>query len=185
MDRHYEYLLLAFDEAEKAKSAGTFPIGAVLVDSDGNVIGRGHNKVFSDGDITAHAEMEVIRQASDKLLDLEAKRFVKNEYTLYSTCEPCPMCTGTILLANIRHIVWAANDEGAGTMRIMKESNQFAKWFDRVTCLAAPYKDLEVKQGLMMAQFYTDRGYENTHWHEKYVTMDERQGTNILHNDRL
>lgn len=46
MDKHYENLLLAFEEAEKARDEGTFPIGAIIVDADGSVVSRGRNRVF-------------------------------------------------------------------------------------------------------------------------------------------
>lgn len=162
-------MLLAFKEAEKAKLKGTFPIGAVLVDSNGEVVGSEHNKVFSDCDITAHAELVLIRNASDKLLDLDNKRFVKHDFTLYSTCEPFPMCTGALLLSNIKRVVWAANDAGAGAMRIIGKNNCLANWFEGVTYEAAPYSDLEIRQGIMMAEFYTTRGYLNTHWQQQYM----------------
>lgn len=56
-------------------------------------------------------------------------------------------------------------------MRIMNESNYFTKWFDRISYLAAPYEDLEIRQGILMAEFYTSRGFENTHWHKKYKNL--------------
>ena len=77
MDKQYEYLLLAFEEAEKAKDEGTFPIGAVIVDSDGTVVSRGH-RVFSSCDSTSHAEVDGIRKAGHKILNVENKKFIPN-----------------------------------------------------------------------------------------------------------
>jgi tRNA(adenine34) deaminase len=85
MDKHYEYLLLAFEEAEKAKDEGTFPIGAVIVDSEGTIISRGRNRVFSNCDSTAHAEVDAIRKAGHKILNVESKKFIDNNgLTLYN-----------------------------------------------------------------------------------------------------
>lgn len=63
LQQHRYFLLIAFEEAEKSLLAGTFPIGAIIVDDDGQVVGRGHNQVFSAEDSTAHAEMEALRDA--------------------------------------------------------------------------------------------------------------------------
>lgn len=124
--------------------------------------------MFSNCDTTAHAEVDLLRNTSDKLLDINNKQFIKNNFTLYSTCEPCPMCTGTILLSNIKSVVWAANDDEAGAIRKMKEGPHFLYWLDQINYIAAPYEDLEMRQGKLMLDFYTSRGFHDTHWHRKY-----------------
>lgn len=98
----YEYLTLALEEADQALIEGTYPIGAIIVDADGNVVSRGRNRVFSECDPTAHAEVDAIRQAGQHLLDVSKKRYTKNDLTLYTTCEPCPMCSCTILMSGIK-----------------------------------------------------------------------------------
>jgi tRNA(adenine34) deaminase len=92
MSKDREYLLAAFVEAERSMKEGTFPIGAVIVNSNGEIISTGRNKVFSQCDTTAHAEVDVIRNAGFLMLNLEEKRFVHGDLTLFTTCEPCPMC---------------------------------------------------------------------------------------------
>jgi tRNA(adenine34) deaminase len=79
LDRYY--LELALEEAEIAFNEGTIPIGAVLVDPDGNVLSKGRNRVFTNSDPTKHAEIDVIRQAGLLLMDTK----YKNKCTLYST----------------------------------------------------------------------------------------------------
>lgn len=160
----YEYLVLALEEADQAFIEGTYPIGAVIVDEGGDVVSKGRNRVFSECDPTAHAEVDAIRRAGKHLLDLDRKRFVKNNLTLYTTCEPCPMCSCTILMSGIKRIVWAADDEEYGGLRRFKEGPHFIHMFDTLSCVAAPYLDLENRQRAMLAKWNISRGLLNTEW---------------------
>ncbi|WP_153977584.1 nucleoside deaminase [Paenibacillus xylanilyticus] len=160
----YEYLVLALEEADQACIEGTYPIGAVIVDEDGDVVSKGRNRVFSECDPTAHAEVDAIRRAGKDLLDLDRKRFTKNNLTLYTTCEPCPMCSCTILMSGIKRIVWAADDEEYGGLRRFKEGPHFIHMFDTISCVAAPYLDLENRQRAMLAKWNISRGLLNTEW---------------------
>lgn len=78
------------------------PFGCVIV-KDGRVIGRGNNRVTSSNDPTAHAEVVAIREASQTL-----GSFQLDGCTLYTSCEPCPMCLGAIYWARPDRIVFAA-----------------------------------------------------------------------------
>lgn len=174
MDKHYEYLLLAFEEAEKAKDEGTFPIGAVIVDSKGTIVSRGRNRVFSNCDSTAHAEVDAIRKAGHKILNVESKKFIANNgLTLYTTCEPCPMCTGTIVLSLIKKVVWAANDADIGAFKKFKEATSelpiYNDLFRDIEIVAAPYVDLEFRQRQMLAEWNNNRGYTDTHWNQELI----------------
>ncbi|MGD0032948.1 MULTISPECIES: nucleoside deaminase [Paenibacillus] len=160
----YEYLVLALEEADQAFIEGTYPIGAVIVDEDGDVLSKGRNRVFSECDPTAHAEVDAIRRAGKHLLDLDRKKFTKNNLTLYTTCEPCPMCSCTILMSGIKRIVWAADDEEYGGLRRFKEGPHFIHMFDTLSCVAAPYLDLENRQRAMLAEWNISRGLLNTEW---------------------
>ncbi|WP_246628111.1 nucleoside deaminase [Paenibacillus oenotherae] len=139
MDRYF--LTIALDEAEIALKEGTVPIGAVLVDPEGNILSKGRNRIFTTSDPTCHAEIDVIRQAGKNLLD---PRY-KNKCTLYSTVEPCPMCSGALILADIARAVWALSDDYLGAMRIMKQGNHFRHKFDKVSVTAMPYRDLAIR----------------------------------------
>ncbi|MEK3874999.1 nucleoside deaminase [Paenibacillus sp. FSL M7-0420] len=178
MDNHYEYLLLAFEEAEKAKEEGTYPIGAVIIDSNGTVVSRGRNRVFSSYDTTSHAEVDAIRKAGHKILDVESKKFVvDNGLTLYTTCEPCPMCTGTIVLSKIKKVVWAANDAEIGAFKKFKERTSplpiYNDLFNDIEIVAAPYSDLEIRQRLMLAEWNNNRGYTDNHWNKEFIRDGE------------
>jgi Cytosine/adenosine deaminases len=88
-----KYMRLALREARKAASVGEVPIGAVIV-KDGEVVGKGYNRIECDKDSTQHAEMIAIRKASRKL---GARRLIG--CTMYVTVEPCSMCAGAAVLA--------------------------------------------------------------------------------------
>ncbi|MEQ9443629.1 MAG: nucleoside deaminase [Cyclobacteriaceae bacterium] len=83
------------------------PFGAIVV-RDQKIIGRGQNRVTSSHDPTAHAEVNAIRDACQQL-----DTFVLDGCTLYTSCEPCPMCLGAIYWARIARIVFAATREDA------------------------------------------------------------------------
>jgi len=138
-DRYY--LNIALEEAEIAFTEGTIPIGAVLVGPDGNIINRGRNRVFTAFDPSCHAEIDVIRKSGKELLD---KKY-KNKCTLYTTVEPCPMCSGAIILADISRVVWALSDDYLGALRIMKEGNYFRHKYDKVSVTEMPYRDLALQ----------------------------------------
>jgi tRNA(adenine34) deaminase len=100
---------LALAEAELAGS--DVPIGAVVVDADDQVIGRGHNEREETGDPTAHAEVLAIREAARHVGEWRL-----TGCTLVVTLEPCTMCAGAIVLARLDRLVFAAYDEKAGAV---------------------------------------------------------------------
>ena len=87
---------------------GEVPVGAVVV-VDGRIAGRGHNRVESSGDPTAHAEILAIGSACDSL---GVPRLTGG--TIYVTMEPCAMCAGAIVLARIERLVYGCRDPKAG-----------------------------------------------------------------------
>ncbi|GGA58621.1 tRNA-specific adenosine deaminase [Edaphobacter acidisoli] len=103
-----DYLRAAIDEARAAEASAEVPVGAVIV-HDGQIIGRGQNRVLRDADPTAHAEIVALRQAG-----LAQNNYRLSNCTLYVTLEPCAMCAGAILHARIDRLVYAASDPKAG-----------------------------------------------------------------------
>ena len=96
MEDHKKYFDEAFEEAFRGvKNNLGGPFGAVVV-MDGKIIGKGCNHVIGENDPTAHAEIVAIREACRKI-----GNFDLSGATLYSTCEPCPMCLSAIYWANI------------------------------------------------------------------------------------
>ena len=100
---------LAIAEAEKALTHDDVPVGAVILDKDGRVIGRGHNEREHIQDPSAHAEMLAIREAAQHI-----GHWRLLETTLYVTLEPCAMCAGAIVLARIPTVVYGTADPKAG-----------------------------------------------------------------------
>jgi tRNA(Arg) A34 adenosine deaminase TadA len=96
---HNRFMALAIEEARSAIRAGDRPFGSVIV-RDGKVVGRGHNRVASSLDPTAHAEVQAIQNAA---ANLRAARL--EGCTLYTSCEPCPMCCGATFYAGIDTLV--------------------------------------------------------------------------------
>jgi tRNA(adenine34) deaminase len=104
-----DFLRAAMAEARDAEAAGEVPVGAILV-YNGEIIGRGQNRVLRDHDPTAHAEIVALRHAARYI---ENYRLVPG-CTLYVTLEPCAMCAGAILHARDARLVYGALDPKAG-----------------------------------------------------------------------
>lgn len=99
-------LALAYEAAE----VGEVPVGCIITDSHGNIIGRGRNRRIENADATAHAEIEAIREACKALGDWRL-----SGCTIYVTLEPCPMCTGAIINSRIPTVVFGARDAETGS----------------------------------------------------------------------
>lgn len=111
LSRDWEPLMReALAEAQLAlETSGDVPVGALLVDSEGNILARGHNEKELLQDPTAHAEMVTLRAASDSLGSWRL-----DGCTLVVTLEPCVMCAGAIQAARIERVVFGAWDERVG-----------------------------------------------------------------------
>ncbi|WP_460871573.1 tRNA adenosine(34) deaminase TadA [Nocardioides pakistanensis] len=101
----------ALAEARSAPDTGDVPIGAVVLDAEGTVIGRGRNEREAVGDPTAHAEVLALREAAR----------VRGEWrlegcTLVVTLEPCTMCAGAAVLSRVARVVFGAYDDKAGAV---------------------------------------------------------------------
>ena len=105
---HSLWMKQALLQAEKAFAAEEVPVGAIVV-HNGKVIGRGHNQKEQFNDPTAHAEMIAITAAANTLGDWRL-----NDCYLYVTKEPCPMCSGAIINARIKMIIFGCYDEEKG-----------------------------------------------------------------------
>ncbi len=101
----------ALAEADRAAAHGDVPVGAVIVDATGSVIGRGHNRRELDGDPTAHAEIVAIRKAA-----ATRGHWRLDDCTLYATLEPCAMCAGALVNARVARLVFGAADPKAGAV---------------------------------------------------------------------
>jgi guanine deaminase len=87
------------------------PFGCVIVDENGSIIGRGNNRVLATNDPTAHAEVVAIRDACRNI-----GHFQLDNCTIYTSCEPCPMCLGAIYWARPMRIIYACSREDAAAI---------------------------------------------------------------------
>ena len=101
----------ALAEAGLAAGSGDVPIGAVVVDASGRVVGAGHNVRERDGDPTGHAEVVALRAAAASV-----GQWRLSGCTLVVTLEPCTMCAGAAVLARVDRVVFGAYDEKAGAV---------------------------------------------------------------------
>ena len=108
-NRDEDYMEMALNEARRAAAIDEVPVGAIVVNRDGAVIGRGHNHPISADDPTAHAEIVALREASRAI-----GNYRLNGATLYCTIEPCTMCAGAIVHSRIARLVFGAPDPKAG-----------------------------------------------------------------------
>lgn len=121
------FMQTALHEARQASARGEVPVGAVLVDAEGQILSQAGNWVEGASDPTGHAEIRVIRAAcarkqSPRLPDCD----------LYVTLEPCAMCAAAISFARIRRVYFAAYDPKGGAV---EHGGQF---FQQPTCHHAP-----------------------------------------------
>jgi tRNA(adenine34) deaminase len=111
MQNNEELMRLAIDVAHSATDAGDVPVGALVINSDGIVIGKGFNEREANNDPTAHAEVVAIRNAAARL-----QKSRLDGCTLVVTLEPCAMCAGAIAQSRISKVVFGAWDEKAGAV---------------------------------------------------------------------
>jgi len=102
MDQHEEWIRKAITVADAAKEHGNHPFGALLVGKDGNLLLSAENTVITGHNATHHAEMNLVNLAWQSLPEADIKGS-----TLYTSCEPCPMCTGAIFWSGIRRVVFS------------------------------------------------------------------------------
>jgi tRNA(adenine34) deaminase len=144
-----DFLQIAFEEAEAAGVRGEVPIGAVLVSDKGQILARAGNRTEEWADPTAHAEVLVIREASEargqpRLPDCD----------LYVTLEPCAMCAAAISFARLRRVYFAAYDPKGGAV------DHGPRFFAQPTCHHKPEVIggvEEQKAGELLKKFFAEK----------------------------
>lgn len=143
------FMMQALSEAEAAAARGEVPVGAVIVDGSGQVIGRAGNRVLELKDPTAHAEMLAIRAAARVM---NSERLIGAD--LYVTLEPCPMCAQAISFARIRRLYFGAFDPKGGGV------DHGPRIFGQKTCHHAPevYGGIsEAASAALLKEFFLNR----------------------------
>lgn len=100
---------LAIQQAFAAQAQGEVPVGAIVLDSRGDILGTGFNRTIQDHDPTGHAEIVALRSAA-----LKMSNYRLPGASLYVTLEPCAMCMGAIMHARLSRVIFAAADPKTG-----------------------------------------------------------------------
>ena len=143
-----KYMNAAFEQAKIAQKQGEVQIGAIVVDNEGNIIGRGYNRRELDEDSTQHAEMIAIRQACQ---NLNSWRLV--DCSLFVTLEPCPMCAGAIINSRIKEVYYGAFDQKAGAAGTVVNLFTVDKFNHHPQVFGGLYKDQSVE---MLRSFFRE-----------------------------
>ena len=130
MDRDFEFMQQAIEEARAAALAGEVPVGAVLV-CDAKIIARAGNRTIRDTDPTAHAEIVALREGARVL-----GNYRLGGTTLYVTIEPCSMCAGAMIQARVERLVYGCDDPKGGAVRSCFEILSDARLNHRVEVTA-------------------------------------------------
>ena len=102
----------AIELAAAARAAGDMPFGSLLAGPDGDVLAEDRNTVLTEQDITAHPELKLARWAARQLEPATAR-----QTTMYTSCQPCPMCTGAIARSGLGRVVFALSGEQLQELR--------------------------------------------------------------------
>lgn len=148
------YLKLALQEAEKADKLGNVPIGAVLVDEEGNVIAKGANEIKTKFDVTAHAEVVTLRNAGQKAM----LKYNENATWLFTTLEPCFACSFFITRSNVKHVVWALSDPYSGGVDDLLASPKIGEKIKALEILSEPVPEYRERSSTLMQNYYKRKG---------------------------
>jgi tRNA(adenine34) deaminase len=135
--------------ARSALATGDVPVGAIVVNKDGVVIGKGSNEREANNDPTAHAEVVAIRSAAARLQNSRL-----DGCTLIVTLEPCAMCAGAIAQSRISHLVFGAWDEKAGAVGSVWDVLRDPRSIFKVEVTAGV---LESECAAVLKEFFSDK----------------------------
>ncbi|MCI7692018.1 MAG: tRNA adenosine(34) deaminase TadA [Oscillospiraceae bacterium] len=143
-----EYMEKALELARKAASRGEIPVGAIVVDKNGKIIGEGFNRREELQSPTAHAEVLAIEQAAKTLKN---RRLL--DCTLYVTLEPCPMCAGAVMNAGLKRLVYGAFDDKNGACASV--AALFDEKFTHIPMVRS--RVLKERCGEILSEFFKDK----------------------------
>lgn len=149
-EKHHTAMTAALEEARLAASEGEVPVGAVVLNAEGNIVARAHNKTRL-GDPTAHAEVLAIRQAAAAG---SSARSTLEDHTLVVTLEPCSMCAGAILASRIPTVVFGSWDDKAGAAGSVFDLLRDRRLPHRCDVVAGLMAD---ESAAMLAEFFEER----------------------------
>ncbi|KAJ6483566.1 cytosine deaminase [Mycena vitilis] len=128
---------MAYDEARKGYDEGGVPIGSVILNENGEILGKGHNQRIQKSSPTLHAEIAALENAGRQ------KAEVYRTATLYTTLSPCSMCTGAILLYKIPRVIIGENVSFKGDEDLLRARGVEVKIMDNEDCEALMRRFIE------------------------------------------
>lgn len=143
-----EYMEKALSLAREAASRGEIPVGAIVVDKDGAIIGEGFNRREELQSPTAHAEVIAIENAAKTL-----KNRRLSGCTLYVTLEPCPVCAGAVMNAGLKRLVYGAFDDKNGACASV--AALFDEKFTHIPMVRS--RVLKERCGEILSEFFKDK----------------------------
>ena len=144
-----ELMRSALAIAQSAFKTGDVPVGAIVINKDGVVIGQGSNEREANNDPTAHAEIVAIRSAASRL-----QKSRLDGCTIVVTLEPCAMCAGAIAQSRISHLVFGAWDEKAGAVGSVWDVLRDPRSIFKLEVTAGV---LENECAALLKQFFSDK----------------------------
>ncbi len=145
---HQKYMRRAYELALKSYNEGGCPIGGVLVDTDGTILGEGHNMRVQENNPIIHGEMSAMRAAG-------ARKNYQGT-TMYTTLSPCLMCTGTILQFHIPRVVVGDTVNSAGNADLLRAQGVEVIILDDPDCIALVKRFREEKPDLWLEDWGGD-----------------------------
>ncbi len=149
MHSYETYMRIALKEASKAYDQGEVPIGALVIDQEGQILGKAYNETLTRNDPTAHAEILAMRQAAEAL-----NNYRLLNCTLYVTLEPCIMCAGAAVHARIQEVVFGAFDGKWGAVESLFHLGDDERLNHRFSVVSGV---LEADCAILMQRFFRER----------------------------
>jgi tRNA(adenine34) deaminase len=153
----HKFLNFTLVEAQKAYKAGNYPIGSMIVSSDGEILSVDRNQCHTNNDISAHAEMLGIRNLGQKL-----SKDNPGENYLFTSLEPCFGCSFFIARTNIKHVVYALKDPHKGGISDLTKIGNFKPFFENIELISAPNDELKEISRKLMRQYFLHIGQKST-----------------------
>jgi tRNA(adenine34) deaminase len=135
--------------AKSAADNGDVPVGALVVNEHGEVLGTGHNLREENNDPTAHAEIVAMRMAATKI-----KNWRMDDLTMIVTLEPCAMCAGAISQSRFKRVVFGAWDQKAGAIGSVWDVIRDPRNLNKVEVITGV---LEKDCALVLSNFFEDK----------------------------
>ncbi len=162
------FMRLAIEQARAAEQHGEVPVGAIAV-YQGEVIGRGHNKVITTLDPSAHAEVLALRAAAQYL-----GNYRLSGVSLYVTLEPCSMCAGLMVHSRIQRLVFAARDPKSGAAGSVFPITNHPNLNHQVSVTEGI---CAAECGAMLSEFFKQRRAIKKHLRQQEKLNNQGQGT--------